>query len=351
MTSSSRCPYLIACRRTRTNVATGLALAIISLLSISLDRVTALRASLANSNDEVKMSWTDFAYVQYVTDDEYLCNSVMILESLHRLAAKADRIMMYPDSWKAPDISVHQSGQGTKGRLLAIARDVFGTKLVPIKLQTLPKGDPTWKDSYTKLLAFNQTQYKRVLSLDSDAIVQDHMDELFLSPSSPVAMPRAYWLDQPFLSSQLLLLEPSQREWDRVNNYMEQRNPGFDMDILNTLYKESCLVLPHRRYNLVSGELRRKNHSQYLGSNEVWNGSRILEEAKYIHFSDWPVPKPWLVVPEEVKANSQPECVAGLNGKDDDCTDRDLWLGLYDDFSSRREVVCKSAPHVGPRKR
>jgi hypothetical protein len=70
----------------------------------------------------------------------------------------------------------------------------------------------------------------------------------------------------------------------------------------------------------------------------VWNGSRILEEAKYIHFSDWPVPKPWLAVPEEVKANSQPECVAGLNGKADDCTDRDLWLGLYDDFSSRREV-------------
>jgi alpha-N-acetylglucosamine transferase len=179
MASSSRYRYLsgTVCRRTRTSVATGLTLAIISLLSISLDRATTLQASLANLNDvldtQVKMSWTDFAYVQYVTDDEYLCNSVMILESLHRLAAKADRLMMYPDSWEAPEISVHQSGQGTKSRLLAIARDVFGTKLVPIKVQTLPKGDPTWKDSYTKLLAFNQTQYKRVLSLDSDAIVQD----------------------------------------------------------------------------------------------------------------------------------------------------------------------------------
>lgn len=27
----------------------------------------------------------------------------------------------------------------------------------------------TWAESYTKLLAFNQTQYARVLSLDSDA--------------------------------------------------------------------------------------------------------------------------------------------------------------------------------------
>ena len=29
----------------------------------------------------------------------------------------------------------------------------------------------TWAESYTKLLAFNQTQYDRVLSLDSDSTV------------------------------------------------------------------------------------------------------------------------------------------------------------------------------------
>jgi len=53
----------------------------------------------------------------------------------------------------------------------------------------------TWSDSYTKLLAFNQTQYDRVLSLDSDSTVLKPMDELFLLPDCPVAMPRAYWLE------------------------------------------------------------------------------------------------------------------------------------------------------------
>ena len=32
-------------------------------------------------------------------------------------------------------------------------------------------GKATWTESYTKLLAFNQTQYDRVLSLDSDSTV------------------------------------------------------------------------------------------------------------------------------------------------------------------------------------
>jgi alpha-N-acetylglucosamine transferase len=61
----------------------------------------------------------------------------------------------------------------TESKLLAKARDVYQAKLVPIRVQSMNKGDATWKDSYTKLLAFNQTQYKRVMSLDSDAIVRE----------------------------------------------------------------------------------------------------------------------------------------------------------------------------------
>ena len=34
---------------------------------------------------------------------------------------------------------------------------------------TTGAAEPTWAESYTKLLAFNQTQYERVLMLDSDA--------------------------------------------------------------------------------------------------------------------------------------------------------------------------------------
>jgi len=115
------------------------------------------------------VDWSSFAYVQYVTNGNYLCNSLMILEALHRLGAKADRIMMYPEQWKTP---TYKGASSDEERFLLKARDQYGVKLVPIKVVSFDRGDDTWKDSYTKLLAFNQTQYKRVISLDSDAIVQ-----------------------------------------------------------------------------------------------------------------------------------------------------------------------------------
>lgn len=164
------------------------------------------------------------------------------------------------------------------------------------------------------------------------------MDELFLMPSSPVAMPRAYWLDQPFLSSQLVLVEPSSVEWHRVQQFMNRDDSGFDMDILNTMYKDSCIIIPHRRYNLLSGEFRSEKHEKYLGSDEAWDGAKELEEAKFVHFSDWPRPKPWLKASDSVIKEIQPKCRESKNGGEPECTDRDIWLNLYKDFSERREV-------------
>jgi alpha-N-acetylglucosamine transferase len=116
------------------------------------------------------VDWTQFAYMQYVTVPDYLCNSLMILEALHRSGSKADRIMMYPQEWY--DREGNNTEVATTDRLLTQARDLYGTTLLPVKVQTIEKGDATWKDSFTKLLAFNQTQYKRLISLDSDATLK-----------------------------------------------------------------------------------------------------------------------------------------------------------------------------------
>ncbi|KAF2259365.1 nucleotide-diphospho-sugar transferase [Lojkania enalia] len=283
------------------------------------------------------IQWSNFAYVQYVTNTNYLCNSLMILESLYRLGAKADRVMMYPNQWKAPtDDGMDAS---IESQLLARARDQYKTKLVPIQVQTFERGDETWKDSYTKLLAFNQTQYKRIISLDSDATVQQPMDELFLLPPTPVAMPRAYWMDQLFLSSQLVVLEPSEREWRRIEDTMRiDTESGFDMDMLNALYNNSCTIIPHRKYDLLTGEFRSASHIKYLGVDEPWDARKALEEAKFVHFSDWPMPKPWLKADPSVVEQVQPECKKTEEGED--CADRTVWLGLYQDFSERRQQVC-----------
>jgi hypothetical protein len=121
------------------------------------------------------------------------------------------------------------------------------------------------------------------------------MDELFLAPSAPVAMPRAYWLDfnERTLSSQLVLIEPSEFEFNRVMKAMnEAKSDDYDMEIVNNLYKDSALILPHRPYDLLTGEFRSDKHSDYLGSSEeAWDPDKAFKEAKFLHFSDWPVPK------------------------------------------------------------
>lgn len=302
------------------------------------------------------VDWSTFAYTQYVTNSEYLCNSVMLFEVLHRLGSKADRVIMYPSGMVDPTAT---HADDDDARLLLQARDEYGVHLVPISIRhrdgadrTFPvsfnlfllTGAATWADSFTKLLAFNQTAYKRVLSLDSDSTILQPMDELFLLPPCPVAMPRAYWLfpDNPILSSQVILIQPSAVEFERIVEKIDGAGSGdYDMEIVNELYKDSAMVLPHRPYDLLTGEFGSDDHTHYLGTDrEEWDPVAIYNEAKFLHFSDWPVPKPWLTMPDNLRAKKQPACQ--VKDEVEDCTAREIWNGIYDDFRVRREV-CSNA--------
>jgi alpha-N-acetylglucosamine transferase len=120
--------------------------------------------------------WSDFAYVQYVTNPNYLCNSLMIFEALRRHGTKDDLLMLYPQEWNVPKHVFEDDASPIEyeGGLLAQARDQYQEKLNPIEVKTyVNENDATWQDSYTKLLAWNQTQYKHVISLDSDATLLD----------------------------------------------------------------------------------------------------------------------------------------------------------------------------------
>jgi hypothetical protein len=172
------------------------------------------------------------------------------------------------------------------------------------------------------------------------------MDELFLLPPAPVAMPRAYWMDKFFLSSQLIVIEPSEREWNRVEKAMnDHKEKDYDMDILNNLYGASSTVIPHRPYDLLTGEFAKTPsdsgddapHDKYLGSSdEKWQARDVMKEAKFIHFSDWPMPKPWLETSNDLLEKHQPKC-SNTTGELD-CSNRDVWLELRRNFSRRREV-------------
>lgn len=170
-----------------------------------------------------------------------------------------------------------------------------------------------------------------------------HMDELFLLPSTPVAMPRAYWGEPNVLSSQVIVIEPSESEWKRVEEAIEHHEGhDYDMDILNKLYKLEAMIIPHRKYDLLTGEFRSDKHENYLGrSGEKWDARKIYKEAKFVHFSDWPMPKPWLKVKPEDDINVDeivPKCKKV--GETEDCSERDIWVGIRKDFEERRKKIC-----------
>ena len=79
------------------------------------------------------IDWSRFAYVQYATNNIYLCNAVMMFESLHRLKSKADRLLLYP-SWMTP-MPGGNGFQKINGRLLRKARDEYGVKLKAVEIQ------------------------------------------------------------------------------------------------------------------------------------------------------------------------------------------------------------------------
>lgn len=93
--------------------------------------------------------WSRYAYAQYVTDAVYLCNSVMIFESLHRLGSRAERVMLYPSTFNL-------SSPSTTSDLLQKSQDLYGVKLVPIEVQHIRNG---YCASHTLLLSEEKNKY------------------------------------------------------------------------------------------------------------------------------------------------------------------------------------------------
>lgn len=82
------------------------------------------------------VDWSRYAYSQYATSSAYLCNAVMVFESLQRLGSRADRVLFYPESWDT-DIS---DSNDRDSQLLVLARDKYGVQLVPIDLDLVKEG-------------------------------------------------------------------------------------------------------------------------------------------------------------------------------------------------------------------
>lgn len=324
---------------------------------------------LRSDQAATRRQWSRFAYSQYTTDTHSLCNSLMVFESLHRLGSQADRVLMYPKVW------AEQSDDHINWKLLHKAEEKYRVQLRPVELlESDASGDkpgtlddPTsdWDMSITKLQAFSLSHYERVLHLDSDITLLQHMDELFSLPRAPIAMPHAYWSrgEQQLwpYTSLIMLIEPDKRELSAMMEILRQwrqrpdyaRSKKYDMDLLNYRFSYSTRTLPHRPYAMLSAEFRASDHGAYLGTNDAvpgemyadWDPDKAIEEAKLVHFSDWPLPKPWVMWPNEGLVEMQPDCGGDFTKR---CREREIWKKLYEDFRARRTRICRISPVPAP---
>jgi hypothetical protein len=200
------------------------------------------------------------------------------------------------------------------------------------------------------------------------------MDELFLTPARPIAMPKAYWLERDFdtaeedfnntekdfrsdgkddrdkdvghegriMSSRLMLFEPDgfdHRYYGKDRKKFRRRKNEDDPAIIDVLYLDGKADLPHRGYFLRTAEFRRQNHQPYLGKDGgKWDPEKALEEAKYMHLSN---SEQWLLSSEKRSVvdlvGDKVKCEHNRDGEKD-CSDHDTWLKLYEDHQRRKEV-------------
>ena len=239
------------------------------------------------------------------------------------------------------------------------------------------------------MLIFSQTDYLRVIHLDNDITLYEHLDDLFFLPAATMAMARAYWLAQsPVttpkgvlpelevnktafpLSPHIMVIEPSTLEGARIQaelkaNPSSPSETSLDVVILNKLYKDVAMVLPHRGLALRTGEFRRPvdDHQEYLGPIsqpvpgfeghismvEKWDPHRALRQARLVHFAgDEPLPKPWISSPRELLKLIQPNCDSGETVVEAECQDRKVWLSIYNEFRKRRKEVCAMLSIASP---
>lgn len=399
------------------------------------------------------IEWSNYAYVNYATDANYLCNTLIMFDALRKFGTRAKLLLLISrdlvESEGSPDYQ-------QVNKMLDQLKREGGEQVVVKYVDNIVKPSDTsqWSQSMTKLLVFNQTEYERVIFLDNDATLNDKLDELFFIPDYiQFAAPVSYWflsegdLEEAYrevkqyeklpvnlarytdklherikrgkmiynhlpslppnlylntenvaqdlirskfslaslfdhhisdkstkvqFASNVMVIKPSAEAFSSI---MKSSVPSFlkkegkyDGDVINddlfnlrkvlhTQFKRfrrlrshfvpSVLVLPYARYGLLTGSI--KDESQHvllrndiLGCKRLDTSGKEIEKdisaitrnAKYIHFSDWPLGKPWQYQSvDEIKCKADETHAKNIDSGKKICH---LWNDLYSSYLNSR---------------
>lgn len=408
------------------------------------------------AEDNKAVDWSKLAYINYVTDSAYLCNTLIMFDDLkHKYNTKAKLVLLISRDLLDPNSS---SDVDHIKRLLDKIKDVDQEQVVVKLIENIvkPMDYTPWNESLTKLLIFNETDYNRIIYLDNDAVLMDNLDELFFLPAYiKFAAPLTYWFlsekdineaykeltvdekvsinlktytkklesriknnkmiynhlpNLPHLlylnsknvakdiiqstssasplfnfhankksgkikfASNLMVIKPSKDLFDIIVNEalpkVLNKKTKYDMDLINeeiynlkkiiyyqfslfrkmkSKFQPEVLVLPFGTYGLLTGSVRNRNHHSMI-VNDILGYKRLDEtgqqiekefdrsvrESKYIHFSDYPIGKPW-----NYHSIDEFECKADEIHSDDvegDTKACNLWNSIYSTYLATRNI-------------
>lgn len=289
------------------------------------------------------------AYVQYATDITYFQLSIHNLNSLSsprgNLVIVFNRELIYNP--KFDDLQA-----------LALAKGIILIPVDVLTIDEKNIWHDSFTKLYVfSLIQYDRVIYFDADSMLLDKPREPtNLNELFNIPEDiDIAMPQAYWLSnqqlrgkpqisqhqgQPlslfssqhkfqnrksFFASHVIVLKPNLQVYHDLLKYVY--NPwwwsltvrsrlraadDYDMEILNKFIDDNLQrgtmkfgIIDHRIYGVLTGEFREQYHSKFVcdpqhlpfishQSNEGWNGTDVIQHAKLVHFSDEPIPKPWL---------------------------------------------------------
>lgn len=356
--------------------------------------------------------WDRYAYVNYVAEGDYLCNTLIMFKMLKEdYKTKAKLVLLITTD-------VVSSVEGSSA-LLDKIKELDNDQVIIKFMEPISKEDDqtAWKNSLSKLEIFNLTEYERIIYLDNDANLNDNLDELFFLPDyvkfaatvtywnlkesdlkkaykevfhmkNPINinkyiercvarlqngkmiynhlpnLPHTLYLNSENIgddilktrtvfslsrlfhtvkpskvkwASNLMVIKPSNKTYtyirDMILPYNINAKGVYDMDVINEYlynmkqliydhfsvlksikhqYVPEVMVLPFSRYGLLSGSIKHKEQYdmlkndmlgyRYLSSEGEYAANdlkTVVEEAKYIHYSDYPIGKPWQYATKE----------------------------------------------------
>ncbi|KAK9374290.1 nucleotide-diphospho-sugar transferase [Lipomyces chichibuensis] len=261
----------------------------------------------------------DKAYLTLLLTDTYLPGVLALAKALrssgtvHTLA-----ILIVPDALSPSTVAAVEVAYDDVIRVPAIANPAPGNLFALGRLDLY--------ESFTKILAWNQTQYKRIVYLDADTLPLTNIDVLFNSDGSTAACPDAGWPD--VFNSGVIVLTPSHSDFLGLYALADSGESfdGGDQGLLNAYFGSTWTRLPFL-YNVTP-----TTGYQYAPAFH-----KFSRDVKVVHFIG--TPKPW-----QQGKPSAPESIAvpewyGATGSDVNNRLLRQWWEVYDTVDVTEYVV------------